>query len=135
MLSEHHCVALFTPGGEGFDGHSDHKAVHNAAIQAAREYSEPIAVWGLSRSGAKEDVHLVVDPAIKLNAARHHATQYPELAQKPPLVPGKKLQITDRLQVLQAPDKVLWSYFDLLFLSEYWHRVRYTKARRTDEIL
>lgn len=135
LLSEHHCVALFTPGSEGFDGHSDHKAVHSAAVQAAREYSEPIAVWGLTRSGNREDIQIVVNPAIKLNAARHHATQYPELAKKPPLAPEKKLQATERLKTLQAPDKILWPYFDLLFLSEYWRRVRYTKARRPDEIL
>ncbi len=135
LLAEYHCVALFTPGSEGFDGHSDHKAVHNAAVQAAQEFPEPVAVWGLTRIGDKKDIHLAVDPAIKLNAARHHATQYPELAQKPPLAPGKKLQNTERLKTLQAPDKILWSYFDLLFLSEYWRRVRYTKARRPDETL
>lgn len=134
LATELNVAGIFTPGKQGFDGHTDHMAVHNAALQTALTLPNLPAVWGIERFDG--GVAVRADPILKLNATRHHATQYPKLAQLAPLTMSREaLMTSERHSHLANIDEGLWSYFDLLFFSERW--IRYTKLKEeaTDETL
>jgi LmbE family N-acetylglucosaminyl deacetylase len=70
-------AAIFTPGAEGFDGHDDHIAVHNATLNAVATTRSGGAVWSLGDTPG--NVFVPADPTAKLLAAEYHATQYPNV--------------------------------------------------------
>lgn len=79
LVLEHHITALATMGPDGYDGHPDHIATHQAALQAQRllhEQNYSVYVLALRRDGAGEVV-FAVDRERKMAALAHHATQMP----------------------------------------------------------
>lgn len=73
--------AVFTPGAEGFDGHDDHVAVHQASLAAVVTASvvtqkPPIAVWASSPQ-IDSHVALPVNADLKLDALSWHYSQFP----------------------------------------------------------
>lgn len=68
--------AVITPGWEGFDGHSDHIAVHLACIIAAGQSSNT-RILGLNAAG-RGSIKLPVDQALKKDCMSHHKSQLPQ---------------------------------------------------------
>lgn len=78
-IEEHDINTLVTPGWDGFDDHSDHKAVHIAAILAAQQVKEEkgreVNVLGLNARGEGE-IYARVDYDKKYQALSHHHSQF-----------------------------------------------------------
>lgn len=78
-IEEHDIHTLVTPGWEGFDGHSDHQAVHVAAILAAHEVRQKngreVGVLAL-QSTEEGEIYARVDYDQKYAALSHHGSQF-----------------------------------------------------------
>lgn len=77
VVRSHNISSIVTPGPDGFDGHSDHAAMHEAAMLAASMLAEesPVTVWGADVSG-EGDCSLGVNEAHKRKLILMHRSQY-----------------------------------------------------------
>lgn len=79
LVHKHDITAIATPGAGGFDGHPDHIAVHEAAIEARdilRSNGRDVALLELNAEDAGELV-VPVRRSRKLSALALHASQMP----------------------------------------------------------
>lgn len=75
-----HAAAVVTPGQDGFDGHSDHKAIHRVTLSVAkllRLAGKHITVWATTVDDAYDHA-IAVDAKRKKQLVRLHASQFPE---------------------------------------------------------
>lgn len=81
LLIEHKFKTLFIPGEDGFDGHPDHQAVHEAALAAGdlalAGFGRPDAIWALDPNG---ESGVPVNRDEKLLVVAEHETQFPDAA-------------------------------------------------------
>ena len=79
LVHKHDITAIATPGARGFDGHPDHIAVHEAAVEARdilRNNGRDVTLLELNADNAGELVVPVRRPR-KLSALALHASQMP----------------------------------------------------------
>ena len=65
---------VITPGWQGFDGHSDHIAVHLACVLAAKHSLVKTRVIGLNAEGGGS-MEVGVDITLKRSCLNHHKSQ------------------------------------------------------------
>ncbi len=79
-ILKHDVSAIVTPGAEGVDGHRDHRAVHRAAVAAARLLrltGREITIWAAVTDDAY-DAAVNVNPSRKKELVHIHASQFPK---------------------------------------------------------
>lgn len=77
LLAKNDITTVITLGEHGFDGHTDHIAIHEAARAAVASYAEirpGMRLFGLDL--ANPTTYIVADPAAKLRRLRYHRTQF-----------------------------------------------------------
>ncbi|TAH32203.1 PIG-L family deacetylase [Candidatus Saccharibacteria bacterium] len=77
LLAKNDITTVITLGEHGFDGHTDHVAVHEAARAAVAAHAEiqpGMRLFGLDL--ASPTTHIVADPGAKLRRLRHHRSQF-----------------------------------------------------------
>jgi LmbE family N-acetylglucosaminyl deacetylase len=120
MLITQHAVQhgihdYFTLGQQGFDGHPDHIATHDAATLAQQQLymlGHPITLWALTADRSPDITKVPSVHTPKLAAIAHHQTQMP-------------LQ-RDASGVLQVTDQSYWDWFvgiygEVLFAEERYN--------------
>jgi LmbE family N-acetylglucosaminyl deacetylase len=71
---DHNITTIITPGWEGFDGHSDHRAVHLASMLAAALFTKhDIAIIALDPAG---ELVIPVNADFKLDALSVYCSQF-----------------------------------------------------------
>lgn len=63
---------IFTTGSDGYDGHSDHIAMHVAAVEVAADYCKILA---LTRRSGNEDLWVPAHGSRKLSGMEKHVSQ------------------------------------------------------------
>lgn len=74
LVTKHKFAAILTPGEDGFDGHTDHIAVHQAVVETAKSSDHQPAIWGVDVH--EPDVKLTVDIKAKLARLADHDSQF-----------------------------------------------------------
>lgn len=74
LLRDYDVESVITLGDQGYDGHTDHSAVHEAARAALPDRKRKASLYGLSNGGG--NVYIAADPAAKLRRLVHHETQF-----------------------------------------------------------
>jgi LmbE family N-acetylglucosaminyl deacetylase len=107
-------TTLITAGGDGF-GHSDHSAVHEAAVLAnqfiQRKSGNPPVLWALQANGIGE-IEIPVDYDKKMEGVLAHQSQFPS-----------KINADGTLVIPQFTMDELTPYKDLLYSHEAYSRV------------
>ena len=123
LLAEYPGIdTIITLGAHGFDGHTDHGAMHNAAFAAAAQLStsgRQLSLFGASRS--ETPIQISASPRLKLTNLAPHGSQFtvdlsdPHYIPEPGTVEQPGIRLSDRSR------RDLGQYFLNLHLERYEH--------------
>lgn len=113
LLTAHNFKLILTPG-DGFDGHTDHIAVHETVIDTVKQLETAPDVWGVDAVLA--DFAIDVDSGAKLQRLADHASQFEGADQRIPPI--------RTIERLADYTRFLWAEG----FTQYWPPEGYTAA-------